>query len=720
MLLLVATVAALVYANSLKNGFAYDDLGVIKDNPHVVDLQWSSIWSDNYWRSTDGIQPDALYRPLTLWTYLVNQWYMPDITWPFHLVNVALHALVTLLVSLLAWRLLGDRLIAVTVGLLFAVHPLHTEVVANTVGRAELLAALWSLLALLIYLPQAPILEESCPERRPWWHGLLVAACFAAAMLSKESPATLIPAFVFIDAWRWLRLDRSSRHRLGGPIRWFGSQALRYYVPLCVAFALYLAARIHACGLMADAGSVHPIVNPLVQATVGQRIVTPFGLFARYLALTFWPLHLSADYSAPSILPGANPLAALPLIGILSCVLALILSVRFSRRLPQIALILGLLFFSYFLVSNAIRIGTIFGERLFYLPSAFILMLLSWGAVRLYQQALLRRALAARCVAGLLLVAAVGAMSLRTWIRNTDWADNLPLAVATGRDNPRSAKACFWAATVLIWTDKPEYMEIGKTLLDRSIELYPKFAAAQWEIAKYYGRKNDVAHSLIYLSHAVRMDPGTHMTRFAIAGILKDLQHAKPEAYMPVLEAEKAAHPDDETVYFAFALAYHAQGKFDLAEENAIKALSLGKGMLPGGRDQFHEAAAELASIRFDRGQIADAVAMFRQYVMRVTRSVDARCDMATMLLKLDTAEFPTAVAEAEMNLNRADAIEPANARVREVRGQVDRRRRELAREAIAGASSSGSLERVGPTAGAAGSDHLPGEGAGNPAGEEP
>ena len=38
-------------------------------------------------------------------------------------------------------------------GILFAVHPLHTEAVANTVGRAELLATLWSLLALVVVVP---------------------------------------------------------------------------------------------------------------------------------------------------------------------------------------------------------------------------------------------------------------------------------------------------------------------------------------------------------------------------------------------------------------------------------------------------------------------------------------------------------------------------------------------------------------------------------------
>ena len=112
MLLMVALLAAGVYANSLWNGFAFDDVGVIQNNPHVTDLAWSEIWTSNYWGAKDGMQPDVLYRPLTLWTYLVNQWFTPGVAWPFHLVNVLLHALVSVLVCVLTWRILGDWIIA--------------------------------------------------------------------------------------------------------------------------------------------------------------------------------------------------------------------------------------------------------------------------------------------------------------------------------------------------------------------------------------------------------------------------------------------------------------------------------------------------------------------------------------------------------------------------------------------------------------------------------
>jgi len=247
MLALVGVLAFLVFANSLNNDFAFDDVAIVKDSLRVKNLDWIGIWTQNYWPKTEGVQPDALYRPITLWSYLANQAITPGFPWAFHLVNILLHALVTMLVSVLAWRLLGDRRVAVVVGILFAVHPLHVEAVANTVGRAEELAALWTLLALLVYLPARPLLEETAPPRRSYWHGILVAICFLIAILCKETPITFPAAVLVVDIWRWMHWPRLNRISL---VRWMCRQTLRYYLPMTAMVGIYLALRIPACGLM--------------------------------------------------------------------------------------------------------------------------------------------------------------------------------------------------------------------------------------------------------------------------------------------------------------------------------------------------------------------------------------------------------------------------------------------------------------------------------------
>ena len=698
MLLLVALLAAGAYANSVKNGYAYDDLGVIKNNAHVLNQEWTTIWTDNYWPSSGGRQPDTLYRPLTLWSYLANQALAPDSPGPFHFVNVALHTLISVLVSLLAWRLVGNRIVALVSGILFAVHPLHTEAVANTVGRAELLAALWSLLALLIFLPPTPLKAEAGPQRpREWWHGPLVAVCFLAALLSKETPATLILALPLIDAWRWLRWSPDSRPRW---YRWAGRQILRYHVPMAAVFGGYLFVRNQCCGLMADSRVIHHVINPLMDANVWQRIVTPFTLLAKYLLLTLWPVHLSADYSAPSLLPTTNLMYATgmqppAILGIMVCVLAILLCVFTWRKFSQVLLLAGLFVLSYFLVSNVIRIGTIFGERLFYWPSVFALIMIAWAAVAGFQTLLAKmpetRGRLAVHIAGVTLLAIpTGLMIFRTYIRNTDWADNIPLAISTARDNPESGKACSWAGATLVLTDDPAYVEFGKALIERAIELSPDYSTARWELARFYGLRHQLGESAVCVAQAARLDPGSPMTRVAIPALIEDLKKADPSAYVPVIEGYFQEHPDEDAASLAMAFACHAQGRFDAAEQYARRALDLSVKQHSGVNDQFHEAGAELAAILFDRGtrdgnpeEIANALDKFRLYLAFLPNSVEGRLTLASMLLSVDPREYPLAISEAQGNIRAAEAIEPHSPRVRDMQGRLNRIAMSLSRTTV-------------------------------------
>ena len=181
------------YLNSLSNGFAFDDPDVVRDNPMITENAPAALLHTVYY-------PGALYRPVTMLTYMANHQVSPD-PFGFHLVNILLHALVTLAVLALARELLGSLLAATVAAALFAVHPVHTEAVSNVVGRAELLAAFLVLVTLLAEIaPRAPTGRAM---------GLHLAAllAFAAGLLAKESAFTAI-ALIAIVVW-WV--DRGVR-----------------------------------------------------------------------------------------------------------------------------------------------------------------------------------------------------------------------------------------------------------------------------------------------------------------------------------------------------------------------------------------------------------------------------------------------------------------------------------------------------------------------------
>src|SRR4029077_15573998 len=120
-----------------------------------------------YWPAQMG---GGLYRPLTIATYVLD-WRTGAVAW-FHAVNLLWHAGASAALAMLARRLSGERA-AWVAGLLLAVHPVHVEAVANIVGRAELMAGLFAIVA--VY---AALVRDA-----PGWS--LVA--FACGLLSKEN-----------------------------------------------------------------------------------------------------------------------------------------------------------------------------------------------------------------------------------------------------------------------------------------------------------------------------------------------------------------------------------------------------------------------------------------------------------------------------------------------------------------------------------------------------
>jgi hypothetical protein len=123
--LAMAILGALPYLNTLGAGFTFDDHGLVILNPFLSPS--ASLVAPFRGPSTSG----ALYRPLTMVTYLLNH-RVAGGPFGFHLVNVLLFACTTALVFVLAQRLSRSFGIAVGTALVWAVHPVHTEAVATS------------------------------------------------------------------------------------------------------------------------------------------------------------------------------------------------------------------------------------------------------------------------------------------------------------------------------------------------------------------------------------------------------------------------------------------------------------------------------------------------------------------------------------------------------------------------------------------------------------
>lgn len=171
-----------------------------------------SIFYDDFWGTPlTHSGSHKSFRPLCVLTFRFNYAIHALEPFGYHLVNVLCHALVTALYITVTYRVTGRVRVATLAGILFACHPIHTEAVAGIVGRADVLACLFFLLALLCYTDCYREGSQSKQEGRWSWscdmsHGVQswtrvfgVAFCSAASMLCKEQGITVLVVCAVYD-----------------------------------------------------------------------------------------------------------------------------------------------------------------------------------------------------------------------------------------------------------------------------------------------------------------------------------------------------------------------------------------------------------------------------------------------------------------------------------------------------------------------------------------
>ena len=170
-----------IYGASLSNGFVYfDDPYLILANAAVQSISPSTVFT------IFSTYDPELYIPLTLFSFQIDWLIGGGTPFMFHLSNLLLHTANALLVTWLALLLLRRKGMALFCGLLFAVHPLHTEVVAWASARKDILFSFFYLLSIIGYLINSKKMS---------------IFSFVCALLSKVTAVTL-PFILLLLDWR--------------------------------------------------------------------------------------------------------------------------------------------------------------------------------------------------------------------------------------------------------------------------------------------------------------------------------------------------------------------------------------------------------------------------------------------------------------------------------------------------------------------------------------
>ena len=354
--LIAAGVGALIYAGALANGWAGDDGVVVANNPAVRSVGAAlGSWFESYW--PEPYRFAGLYRPVVILSYGIDWTISGGATWWIHLVNILLHALVCALVVRVAAAWLPPRG-ALVAGVIFAVHPIHVEAVANMVGRAELLAATGLLLAILAARRHREATDRDA--RRVWLWAVLGSV--ALALLSKEHGAVAIAILVVDD------LCVRRPHRRPAPALYLSVLAL-------TLGWLFVWRAIAASGM--DAGA-HPA---LLRLPWSERMTTMLPAYLEVVRLLSWPFRLTSDYS-PLTIPVRTSWSVPALLGLTTALAVIALGFSSLRRVPAIAFGILLAVVSYVPTSNFFFVSGVFvAERALYLAVLAPAMAAGWLVV---------------------------------------------------------------------------------------------------------------------------------------------------------------------------------------------------------------------------------------------------------------------------------------------------------------------------------------------------
>ena len=128
------TLAVICYWNSLQGGLVHDDIFAIRDNADVrPETPIGEVFSNDFWgRPMSSNVSHKSYRPFTVLTFRANYALHGLEPWGYHAVNLALHALATIVLGVLSRRLAFPQPdLVFLVMCLFASHPVHTEAVSD-------------------------------------------------------------------------------------------------------------------------------------------------------------------------------------------------------------------------------------------------------------------------------------------------------------------------------------------------------------------------------------------------------------------------------------------------------------------------------------------------------------------------------------------------------------------------------------------------------------
>ncbi|MBX2907282.1 MAG: tetratricopeptide repeat protein [Taibaiella sp.] len=440
---LLAAVTFAFFANTLGHGFVLDDIAVIGSNKYVqqglagIPKILTTFYWQGYWSLNAG-----LYRPLSLIMFAIEWQLSPGSPFIHHLVQVSLYSFTIFQLYRVLEFLLKpyNQWLPGVVTILFALHPIHTEVVANIKSRDEILCFLFFLLAAREILAKQRVTP-------------LAIVYFAFCVQSKEAGLLYVPIFLLLQ----IQVNKVSI-----------AQAAKSLLAIAFISVVWLGWHYYIINIMSPARVPYTYADNSLLACPDaiSRLATGLVILGRYMVKSVWPYTMSYDYSFNQV-PCEGGFSSGAIATLIACGALLYFAFKNFRKNPPLSF--GILFFfcTISLASNVFYlIGSTMGDRLLFAPVLGTTICLAWLVYRYTGQ--LSSVKPVNTASMLLLIPAL-AYGARTIARNGDWQSNAALFEADMANAPGSARVLYNYSTTLL--ERYAADNSDKALLEETTEL---------------------------------------------------------------------------------------------------------------------------------------------------------------------------------------------------------------------------------------------------------
>jgi len=554
-----------------------DDTRYVYENDH---LKKGLTASGILWTFTTTYA--EFWHPLTWLSLLIDYQLYGRWAGGYHLTNVLLHLVNTLLLFILFQKMTESPLKSFILSALFALHPLHVEPVAWISARKDVLSTLFFMLTLLTY-----VRYTKSPSS---WHLLLSLFFYLLGLMGKPMVVTLPFLMMLLDFWPLRRLypteplkDTKKGKKTKAPssstpnitlqeglIRSLKEKIPFFALTAVMSIVAYMAQR----------------KEPIKAFPFMARLANAFISYVTYLVKTAFPFDLAVFYPFPTDISYLKA----TLCAVIVIAISLFLLFR-AKRFPP--LFVGWFWYvgTLFPVIGIVQVGKhALADRYTYIPLIGIFLALIYGTPPFWEK---RRY--SKIVVSVTIIFSLSFLSVLTYRQLSYWQNDF-------------------------------------TLFHHALSVTKNNALAHNNLGAAYKEKGNLTEAEARYREALRIEPDNYLYHINLAGVLSDLGEEK-EALYHYREGLKL-NPRDVRAHNNFGIILAKEGKIEEAMEHFATAIKLDP--------TYALAYGNMGKALFSLGRTEEAIFHFRKAVNLDAHFLEAHYNLAVSLLSLALSELNT------------------------------------------------------------------------------